>query len=97
MYILEHMTELRATVRGHVQGVAYRPYVQDAATKLGLVGLVRNEPDGTVTVVAHGAPETLKELVEYLHEGSLFAKVDSVAVEWGNARQQYNEFSIKYE
>ena len=97
MYILERVTEFRAIVSGHVQGVAYRPYVQDAATKLGLVGFVRNEPDGTVTVVAQGALEILKELLEYLHEGSLFAKVESVAVEWGNVRQQYDEFSIKHE
>ena len=92
--ILLRMIRLVATVSGQVQGVFYRAYVQDAATELGLVGTVQNKSDGTVLVVAEGAPETLKELVEYLHEGSLQAQVVSVAIEWGNARGTFSEFSV---
>ena len=88
------MIELEAVVTGRVQGVAYRAYVQDAATALGLVGYVTNASDGSVTVLAQGPQETLKEFVEYLHEGSLMAEVESVAVEWKNARVTYEEFSV---
>ncbi|MFW6210319.1 MAG: acylphosphatase [Patescibacteria group bacterium] len=88
------MIELRAVVSGHVQGVAYRVYAQDAATELGLTGYVRNQADGTVLVLAQGAPDTLKEFVEYLHEGSLLARVESVAVEWASVRVTYDEFSV---
>ncbi len=88
------MIELQAIVNGHVQGVAYRVYVQDTAMELGLVGTVRNNVDGTVAVVAHGQPDVLKELVECLHEGSLMAKVESVAVEWGTPAVTFSEFSV---
>ena len=84
-------------VSGSVQAVAFRAYTQDAATELGLTGWVRNVPDGTVEVVAQGLPETLKEFVEYLHEGSVMAKVEAVAVDWRSVKTRYDEFSILYE
>jgi len=80
-------------VSGVVQAVHYRAFVQDSATQLDLVGSVRNLPDGTVRVIAEGSPDTLKELVEYLHEGSLQAQVSSVAVEWQSASGTLTEFS----
>jgi acylphosphatase len=76
------MIELHATVTGKVQGVRYRDFVQQAATDLGLVGTVQNQADGSVLVIAQGIPDTLKDFVEYLHEGSLLSRVDGVAVEW---------------
>ncbi len=85
---------MRAIVIGKVQGVAYRTYVQEAATELGLVGYVQNNADGSVEVVAQGLPDTLKEFVEYLHEGSLLAQVESVAIEWNSIRKTYDEFSL---
>jgi acylphosphatase len=88
------MIEMNATVSGVVQGVRYRTYVQESATQLGLVGYVHNRPDGTVEVVAQGVPDILKEFVEYLHEGSLLSKVESVSIDWGSAERTYSEFSI---
>ncbi len=88
------MTELYATVTGKVQGVRYRDYVQGAATDLGLTGYVKNLPDGSVRVVAHGLPDVLKEFVEYLHEGSLYAKVDGVSIEWRTSSATFDEFSV---
>lgn len=85
---------MRAVVIGKVQGVAYRAYLQEAATNLEIVGYAQNNADGSVEVVAQGFPETLKEFVEYLHEGSLLARVDSVAVEWNSIRKTYDEFSL---
>ena len=88
------MMRLRATVTGTVQGVFYRAYVQDAATDLGVVGSIHNQPDGTVEVIAEGLPETLKDFVEYLHEGSLQSQVETVSIEWGTARGTFSDFSV---
>jgi acylphosphatase len=88
------MTELYAIITGTVQGVRFRDYVQVSATALGLTGFVRNNNDGSVTVVAHGLPDELKSFVEYLHEGSLQAKVEGVSVEWRTARTTYDDFSV---
>lgn len=88
------MVEIKCLITGKVQGVAYRAYVQDSATELELTGYVRNNQDGTVTVCAQGTPDILKSFVEYLHEGSLLAEVEGVAVEWGSPRTTYTEFSV---
>jgi acylphosphatase len=90
------MIEMCAVVSGKVQGVRYRTYVQESATELDLVGYVKNLTDGTVEVVAQGLPDTLKEFVEYLNEGSLLAKVESVSIDWRSARKTYQEFSVLY-
>lgn len=90
------MTELRATVIGKVQGVRFRDYIQAVAGELFLVGYTENHPDGTVFVLAQGEPDVLKNFVEYLHEGSVLAKVDAVSVEWGTATKTYEDFSVLY-
>jgi acylphosphatase len=94
--ILLSMIEMYAVVTGKVQGVRYRTYVQESATSLGLVGYVKNLSDGTVEVVAQGMPDTLKDFVEYLNEGSLLSKVEGVSVDWRSVRKTYLEFSMLY-
>ena len=88
------MQQIECIVSGAVQGVAYRVYAQDAAGELGLVGYVKNLTDGTVLVCAQGDRDTLKDFVEYLHEGSLLSKVTSVSVEWGTPVAQFDDFGI---
>jgi acylphosphatase len=91
------MIELHATVLGTVQGVRYRDFVQVSAGTLGLTGYVRNNPDGSVMVVAQGAPDVLKEFIEFLHEGSLQSKVEGLNVEWGTVDREYTDFSILFD
>ncbi len=88
------MIELRSTVTGKVQRVGYRDFVQAAAHELGLVGSIQNKDDGSVSVIAQGEPEALRQFVEFLHEGSLLARVDDVGVEWGSASVTYNDFQV---
>ncbi len=94
--ILLRMNEIQCVVQGNVQQVAYRAYVQDSATELGLVGYVHNNADGTVSVTAQGAIDVLKDFVEYLHEGSSLSQVESVSVDWVAVKTVYDEFSIKH-
>lgn len=88
------MLEIHCVVTGKVQGVAYRTFVQDAATNLQLVGYVKNQLDGSVLVVAQGEPDILKTFVEYLHEGSLLSVVEGVAADWRSANTTFQEFSL---
>lgn len=92
--IIFSMIRFVATIHGKVQGVHYRVYAQDAATTLGVVGSVCNKPDGTVVVVAEAFPDVLKEFVEYLHEGSLHAQVESVSLDWRNASGTFTDFAV---
>lgn len=73
---------LEATVRGRVQGVGFRRYVQTWARRLGLGGWVRNEPDGTVTLCAEGDADATERLARLLWGGSPVARVDAVETRW---------------
>jgi acylphosphatase len=88
------MMEIKCLVTGKVQGVGFRAYVEDSVAELGLFGYVRNNQDGSVSILAQGEPEALRNFVEYLHEGSPLSVVDGVAVEWGTAGKVYNEFIV---
>jgi acylphosphatase len=65
-------------IRGRVQGVGFRWFVQREAAEIGLRGWVRNTTDGQVELVAAGSAEELAELKAALHRGSRGSRVDAV-------------------
>lgn len=71
-------TARRVTVHGEVQGVSYRYYCEQEARRLGVLGWVRNEPDGTVTLYLEGSPDAVEELVDWCREGPSAARVYSI-------------------
>jgi len=71
-------TARRYYVRGLVQGVGYRYFVERAAAKLGLTGYARNLDDGSVEVYAAGAPDRIAELSGLLWKGPRWSDVRGV-------------------
>lgn len=65
-------------VKGRVQGVGFRWFVQREASEIGLKGWVRNTDDGCVEIVAAGEAEDLAELKGALRKGSRGSRVDAV-------------------
>ena len=75
----EKTTEARRfLVRGRVQGVGFRWFVEREAHVLGIAGWVRNNVDGSVEVLAMGSREQLVGLRSRLREGPRAARVDDV-------------------
>ena len=68
----------RFVVRGRVQGVGFRWFVEREASTLGIFGWVRNNFDGSVEVLASGTREQLNQLRRKLQEGPRAARVDDV-------------------
>ena len=65
-------------VKGRVQGVGFRWFVQREAAELGLRGWVRNTDGGHVEIIAAGEADVLAELKTELHKGSRGSRVDAV-------------------
>jgi acylphosphatase len=65
-------------VRGRVQGVGFRFFVERAASALSLTGWVRNRDDGDVEVYAAGDPAQIAELAGMLWKGPRWAEVRGV-------------------
>jgi acylphosphatase len=68
----------RFLVRGRVQGVGFRWFVEREAHVLGIAGWVRNNADGSVEVLAMGSREQLLGMQSRLREGPRAARVDDV-------------------
>jgi acylphosphatase len=84
----------RFFIRGRVQGVGFRYFVERAAAELNLTGYTRNLDDGRVEVYAAGSPAKLAELSQRLWKGPRFADVRGVE-EQDASVQQYTSFRIE--
>ena len=90
------MKRIDAIVHGLVQGVSFRHYTQQEARRLGLNGWVKNEPNRTVRVVAEGSETALQQLVDWLHVGSPYGRVDRVDVKWLEATAEFSHFKVRW-
>ena len=68
----------RFLVSGKVQGVYFRHSARLEARRLGLGGIARNLPDGSVEVLAQGRAAAVEELRVWLQRGPAQARVDEV-------------------
>jgi acylphosphatase len=73
MSIVRHVV-----VRGRVQGVGFRMFVEDTAAPLNLEGWVRNKRDGSVEAVFAGPDEAVSAAVEACRKGPRGSLVESV-------------------
>lgn len=83
----------RYLVRGRVQGVGFRYFVQRQARALGVRGHTRNLDDGQVEVFAVGTAAQLGELEGYLWKGPPYSDVRGVEGQ-ETAVLKYKDFQI---
>ena len=65
-------------VRGHVQGVGFRAFVEHHARQRGLEGFVRNRRDGSVEAMFAGPPSSVEGMIDACRVGPLSARVDAL-------------------
>ncbi len=65
-------------VRGRVQGVGFRAFVEREALRRGLEGWVRNCRDGSVEAVFAGEPSVIAEMIEACRRGPRLSRVDAL-------------------
>ncbi len=83
----------RFLVRGRVQGVGFRWFVEREAHILGIAGWVRNNADGSVEILAMGSRDQLLGLRSRLREGPRAARVDDVRGSRSQAGRRPDNFS----
>ncbi|HTO99709.1 MAG TPA: acylphosphatase [Myxococcales bacterium] len=88
------MTRVEVVISGRVQGVFYRASAQQEAMRLGLVGEVRNLPDGSVEAIAEGLRERIEDFIAWCRRGPPAAEVDNVRVRWSAARGEFRTFMV---
>jgi len=67
-------------IDGAVQNVFFRYSAQKKAEEIGITGYAKNNPDGSLTIVATGNEDILEKFIVWCKKGPEQAKVDSLEV-----------------
>jgi acylphosphatase len=91
----------RAVIRGRVQGVGYRAWVEREALRYDLEGWVRNRRDGTVEAVFSGPEQDVDTMLAACRRGPRGAHVEALDVTEGSTeamalRRSGERFSVLF-
>ena len=89
----------QVTIRGRVQGVGYRAWVEHQAMARGLEGWVRNCRDGSVEALFAAPADVVAQMVALCRRGPSSARVDAIQDEPAssealNLRRAGERFSV---
>ncbi len=90
------MMALHVRIRGEVQGVFFRRWVVDEATRRGLRGWVRNRADGSVEAVFSGEMAIVRAMAKACHQGPPKARVTDVIQIPGEYRPSDEDFPAEF-
>ena len=86
------MMKLTAYVSGKVQEVGYRGRVVDIANAFGLKGMIENQKDGRVKIIAEGDEEKLKWFESAINIKNTLICVSSIDKEYSPASGEFDGF-----
>jgi acylphosphatase len=89
----------QVTIRGRVQGVGFRYWIEHEAITRNLEGWVRNRRDGSVEALFAGPSEIVADMIARCRRGPTSARVDAVTEEPAgsdalNVRPRGERFSV---
>ena len=91
-----NLVRVHIWVKGRVQGVGFRAYVEYSAKQIGgITGWVRNVGYDTVEAVAEGQRDQVERFIETMKQGPRMSRVDESKMEWETPNGEYNEFGVK--
>ncbi len=83
-------------VKGRVQGVGFRAYVEYGARQIGdLTGWVRNVGYDTVEAIAEGERSDVELFVQMMKDGPGASRVDESKVEWEEPTGEFTQFGMR--
>ncbi len=87
---------LHLKIRGRVQGVFFRSWVVEEATRRGIRGWVRNRADGSVEAVFSGEMAAVRAMVKACHQGPPGARVAEIVQFPGEYRPTDEDFGESF-
>jgi len=91
----EHV-RVHVWVKGRVQGVGFRAFVQQNAYSIGVTGWVRNVGYDTVEAVAEGTKAQIDQFLQMVKRGPSVSRVDESREEWEQVTGEFRSFGVKY-
>lgn len=90
------MVERGFLLKGRVQGVGFRWWTRKTAEELGVVGTVKNLPDGTVEVMARADQPTMDRFAYKLRQGPPVARVADMQEIASKLSHSIDRFTIEH-
>lgn len=89
------MKTVEVRISGRVQGVGFRYFTRSLARRYGVTGLVENESDGSVHLVAQAEERMLKMFLKHLKvQGPPHASIEEFVVKVVSKYQEYPDFRV---
>ena len=92
----DDLARVHIWVRGRVQGVGYRAFIQQSGVLFNLTGWVRNASYNQVEILAEGPRQVVERFAETAKTGPRASHVDEARVEWETPTGEFKEFGVKY-
>lgn len=83
-------------VRGRVQGVGFRFFTINIASKYNLTGSVRNMDNGMVEIEVQGEKNTIDNFISEIKKGNYFIRVDDISIKSIDLKPKEKSFQLKY-
>jgi len=90
------MKRAEILVNGLVQGVGFRYFVVRLAEKLGLKGYTKNLYTGEVYTVVEGELMMIEEFFNKIKIGPSHADVKNASIKWGDYKNEFTKFEVRY-
>ncbi len=84
-------------VSGRVQGVGFRYFAEEIASRFHITGYVKNLGNGDVEIFAEGEENNLKNFYQGIKKGPALSRVINIEEDWNNLdTKQYHSFHITF-
>ncbi len=90
------MIAVKIYISGKVQGVGFRSYTKKIAEGYGLVGYVKNLPDGRVEVFTQGNEDIVWSFIKDVWKGPRLSQVGSISIVKEVPDDKIYDFRIDY-
>jgi acylphosphatase len=91
----QELVRVHVWVRGRVQAVGFRAFVQQNALQIGVTGWVRNVGYDTVEAVAEGTPQQIDGFLAMVKRGPTASRVDEAREEWEQVTREFTSFGVQ--
>ncbi len=81
---------------GRVQGIGFRYTAEKFAADRGLVGWVKNLPDGRVELLCEGPKDRIELLLQDIQQSVLAAYIKKIECDWEKPTHEFKEFCIEF-
>lgn len=88
-------TRIRILIEGRLQATNFRLNTQQQATRLGLVGFVRNLSDGRIEIEAQGNDPKVEEILKWCQDEPHGSQIKSILFRYDDPVNRYSDFSVR--